>query len=231
MTDESQLTAVSETVSHLAARWAQADKRILREVFPLLAEGRPVPVERIVAAAGATRSSVEEALESGRAGRDAEGRVVELSGLMLGPTMHRVEIGNIALFSCCALLAQLVPALLERPVRVESVDPVSRGLVVLDITPEGVTALEPREAVGSFVVTAPNAIAGDVGANFCRHVHHFTSPIQRARSPRPTRGGTRWESTSSMQLRGCCIRRLGRARCRACGSRSGKRSGPARWSA
>ena len=176
MTDESQLTAVSETVSHLAARWAQADKRILREVFPLLAEGRPVPVERIVAAAGATRSSVEEALESGRAGRDAEGRVVELSGLMLGPTMHRVEIGNIALFSCCALLAQLVPALLERPVRVESVDPVSRGLVVLDITPEGVTALEPREAVGSFVVTAPNAIAGDVGANFCRHVHHFTSP-------------------------------------------------------
>jgi hypothetical protein len=125
-TNDSQRTAVSETIGHLAARWVHADKRILQEVFPLLAEGRPVPVERIVAAAGAAPSSVEEALESGRAGRDTEGRVVELSGLMLGPTMHRVMIGDKALFCCCALLAQLVPTLLERPVTVESVDPVSR---------------------------------------------------------------------------------------------------------
>ena len=88
--------------------------------------------------------SVEEALESGRAGRDREGRVVELSGLMLGPTKHWVEVGGKALFSCCALLAQLVPALIKRSVRVESVDPVSRRLVVLDITPEGVAAWASR---------------------------------------------------------------------------------------
>jgi alkylmercury lyase len=120
--------------------------------------------------------SVEKALELGRAGRDTEGQVVELSGLMLSPTMHRVEIGDIALFSCCALLAQLVPALIGRPVRVDSVDPVSRRLVVLDISPEGVTAVEPLEAVGSFVVTELSGVAQDVGANFCRHVHHFASP-------------------------------------------------------
>jgi hypothetical protein len=44
------------------------------------------------------------------------------------------------------------------------------------ITPEGITVLEPGDAVGSFIVTEPTTVAEDVGANFCRHVHHFTSP-------------------------------------------------------
>ncbi len=167
--------SVAETVEHLAARWAQADKRILRHVFPLLTEGQPVPVARIAEASQSSASMVEAALEHGRADRDSEGRVVELSGLMLSPTMHRVEIDDVALFSCCALLAQLVPALVGRPVRVESVDPLSRRVVSLDMTPEGVTAVEPSGAVASFVVTEPGGVAQDVGANFCRHVHHFAS--------------------------------------------------------
>jgi hypothetical protein len=176
MNNESIPTAVADTIGHLTARWAHADKRILRVVFLLLAEGKPVPVTRIAEAAGVALSSVEQALELARAERDVEGRVVELSGLMLSPTMHRVEIGDIALFSCCALLAQLVPALVGRPVRVESVDPVSRHLVVLDVAPEGVTAVDPPEAVGSFIVTEPSGVAQDVGASFCRQVYHFASP-------------------------------------------------------
>lgn len=176
MNDESVRVAVADTIGHLAARWAHADKRILRQVFPLLAEGRPVPVERIAEAARTTASSVEAALELGRAGRDDEGRVVELAGLMLAPTMHRVAIADIALFSCCALLAQLAPSLIGRPVRVESVDPVTRRLVRLDIEPEGVAAAEPRAAVASFIETEPSGVAQDVEASFCRHVHHFASP-------------------------------------------------------
>lgn len=166
---------VSETIGHLAARWAKADKRILRQVFPLLVEGRPVPVTRISEVTGSTPSMVEAALELGRAERDMEGRVIELSGLMLSPTMHRVVIGNVGLFSCCALLAELVPALIGQPVTVESIDPVSRRIVRLVITPEGVAAVEPEGAVGSFVLTEAGGVMADVGANFCRHVHHFAS--------------------------------------------------------
>ena len=173
---EPNRTAVSDTVAHLAARWSHADKRILRAVFPLLAEGKPVPVTRIAEAIGALPSRVESALELGRAERDSEGRVVELSGLTLSPTMHRVEIDDIVLFSCCALLAQLVPLILGRPIRVESVDPVSRHLVRLDVVPEGVTAVMPATAVGSFVVTQPRGVAQDVGANFCSQVLFFASP-------------------------------------------------------
>ncbi len=175
MDRESYREAVSHTIGHLAARWAKADKRILRQVFPLLAEGQPVPVARISEVTGSTPSMVETALESGRAERDAEGRVVELSGLMLSPTMHRVMIGDVALFSCCALLAELVPALIDRPVSVESIDPVSRRVVRLVITPEGVAEVEPERAVGSFVLTEADGMRTNVSTNFCRHVHHFAS--------------------------------------------------------
>jgi alkylmercury lyase len=176
MNDDSHRSAISDTIEHLAARWAHADKKILRSVFPLLAEGSPVPVTRIAEVTGALPSNVESALRDGRAGRDTEGRVIELSGLMLDPTMHRVEIGDIALFSCCALLALLVPALLGRSIRLESVDPVSRHIVRLDVGPDGVTTVKPEAAVSSFVVTEPSGAAEDVGANFCSHVLLFASP-------------------------------------------------------
>ena len=175
MDRQSYREAVAQTVRHLAARWAKADKQILRQVFPLLAEGRPVPVRRISEATRVAPSVVEAALDSGRAERDEEGRVVELSGLMLSPTLHRVMIGDVALFSCCALLAELVPAFIERPVSVESVDPVSRHVVKLVITPKGVAEVKPEEAVGSFVVTEARSMAVNVNAAFCRHVHHFAS--------------------------------------------------------
>jgi len=58
---------------------------------------------------------------------------------------------------------------------VESVDPVSRRIVRLAITPEGVSSVEPAGAVASFVYTEPSDMAEDVGAYFCRHVHHFAS--------------------------------------------------------
>lgn len=118
---------------------------------------------------------VEAALALGRAELDVEGRVVELSGLMLSPTMHRVLIGDVALFGCCALLAELVPSLTGRSVVVESIDPVNRHVVRLVINPEGINAVEPEEAVGSFVLTDVREVAADVSANFCRHVYHFTS--------------------------------------------------------
>jgi hypothetical protein len=164
-----------DTLEQLAARWAAADKRILRPVFPLLAAGQPVPVLRIAEMAGASPSEVERALERGRAGRDGEGRVVELSGLTLGPTLHRLEIAEAVLFSCCALLAHLVPWLLGQPIKMESVDPVTRRLVKLTVAPGAISAVEPPGAMSSFVRTAPGDMTGDVGASFCRHVHHFVS--------------------------------------------------------
>jgi len=175
VTHEDRRARIVQSVEHLAARWRDTNGGLLREVFPLLAEGRPVPVERIADRTGAPSTIVEEALVHGRAGRDGAGRVVELSGLTLSPTLHRVDVGGVALYSCCALLAHLTPLLLARAVRLESVDPRGRGLIRMILTPAGVAGTAPRDAVGTFVTTEPESVAACVGANFCSHVHHFTN--------------------------------------------------------
>jgi hypothetical protein len=175
MADEDYRKEISETVEHIAARWTKPDKRILRRVFPLLAEGQPVPVTRIVQAMDSESSVVERALELGRAGRDEKGRVTELFGIQLTPTMHRIEVDGIALFSCCAVTAHLVPDLTQRPAIVESVDPVSRQVVRLTVTTEGVQSVEPGDAVGTLVRTDLRGVMENVGVTFCRHVCHFAS--------------------------------------------------------
>lgn len=173
-------TASSNTVNHLAARWEEADKTILRKIFPLLAEGRPVPLARIGEVSGRDREAIEAALKNGRAGRDQQDRVVELSGLQLSPTVHRIEIGQVALFACCALFSHVVPLLLKQEVKVESIDPVSRRVVRLNIAAQGVNQASPRKAMGALVVTEPDAVMRDAGKNFCRHVRHFASPESAA---------------------------------------------------
>lgn len=175
MDEESRHGAVLQTVRHLALRWEHADKQILRFVFRLLAEGKPVTAARIAGVVGAAPGAVEKALELARAGRDANEQVVELSGLTLNPTMHRLQIGDKVLFGCCALLAQLAALLVKETVRIDSVDPVSRRVVRLDVGPQGVGGIDPPEAMASFVVTDAASIAQDVGSAFCRHVNYFVS--------------------------------------------------------
>lgn len=174
MTDQARRARILESIKHLAARWRDGDTNLLREVFPLLAEGRPVSVERIADRTGASARTVEVALAHGRAGRDRAGRVVELSGLTLSPSLHRLEVDGVVLYSCCALLAHLTPLLLQRAVRLESVDPHGRGLIRIEFTPGAVPAPDPKEAVGTFVTTDLESVIANVGGNFCSHVHHFT---------------------------------------------------------
>lgn len=165
---------ISNTIADLAARWNNADNKLLRQVFPMLAEGRPVEVERIAERTGTTVKVVQKALVNGRASRDSYGHVIELSGLMLDPTLHRIEVKGIALFSCCALLAHMTPFFLGRPVILESVDPQNRGIIRLEINSRSIESITPSEAVGTFVVTKQHELDANIREAFCSHVHHFT---------------------------------------------------------
>lgn len=161
------------TIEHLANRWAAADKQVLRHVFPLLAEGRPIQIEQIAEKAGTSVEIAEKALAKGRASLDAAGRVVELSGLTLTPSLHRVEVDGVALFSCCALLAHMTPFLLGRDVKLESVDLLDRRLIRFELSPTAVAAVAPAHAAATFVETEPMAMETNIAAAFCSHVHHF----------------------------------------------------------
>ena len=167
------LDSFDNLIEHLVSRWQHADKTILRQLFFLLAEGRPVPPSRLAELTGKDMVSVEKALINGRTSRDEEGNVIELFGIMQMPSRHRIQIGQICLFSCCALVAQMVPLLLSRSTIIESVDPISNRLVRLDISPSGIQSVEPLSTVGTLVITKQEEVLTDVRSAFCMHVHHF----------------------------------------------------------
>jgi alkylmercury lyase len=168
-----QLDFFVPTLERLAARWGSTGP--LLPGFPLLAQGRPVSVEEVAAAAGTEPSQVERAVDAARCERDVHGRLIDLYGLTLTPTLHRLTIDGKVLFACCALWAQVIPKLVERTVEVESVDPSRRELVRLTLSPVGIEAVEPPGSVATLAVADQEAIDRDVGEAWCRQVAHFVS--------------------------------------------------------
>ena len=162
------------TLQRLAARWGSAGP--LLPGFPLLARGRPVSVEEIAAAAGTAPGQVERAVDAARCRRDENGRLIDLYGLTLTPTLHRLSITGRVLFSCCALWAHVIPKLIERTAQVESVDPMRRELVSLTISPAAIEAVDPPGSVATLAVADQDAIDRDVGEAWCHQVAHFVSP-------------------------------------------------------
>lgn len=161
---------VEAMVTCVARRWRTPDTALLRPLFPMLAEGRPVPVARLARGVGRDPATLGAALGFGRTERDRCGNVIELFGVGLAPTRHRVTIGDVALFTCCALVAQMLAPLLDTTLTVESVAPLGNRLVRLVVSPEGLEAVEPRGAAGTLVDVTDELIAADVRAAFCDHV-------------------------------------------------------------
>lgn len=167
------LQAFRPTIDLLADRWGDAGP--LLQGFPLLARGKPLAIEEIAEAAGINVKGVERAVDAARCERDAEGRLIDLYGLTLTPTPHRLEIDKKILFSCCALWAHVVPKLVKATVQVESIDPIRREVVRLSVSPAGVESVDPAESAATLAAATEEAIAANVYEAFCFQVRHFIS--------------------------------------------------------
>lgn len=166
------LAELDKTVGHLAVRWR--DARGFVPAFPLLVRDGPLEIRHLAEATGMTEESVDDALHRARSERDSEGRLVELYGLTLRPTLLRLRIEKKVVFACCALWCHVIPRLVGSVAEVEAVDPVRRKLVRLVLGPEGIRTIEPQGAVASMITVGPE-VEGvqDVGQVFCRHVRYF----------------------------------------------------------
>ena len=174
MTSQIPHKSSSATIQHLAVAWREA--KVLLPLFPLLAKGEPLDVDRASRATGVPASEIERAAAAGRCERDSEGRLVDLYGMTLAPTLHRIEVDSKIVYSCCALWAHVVPKLLGQSVAVQSVDPIRRELIRMSIDPTGVETVEPVGATATMVVSNEEEISDDVRASFCHQVRHFVSP-------------------------------------------------------
>jgi alkylmercury lyase len=141
----------------------------------MLAEGKPLPIDQLAAETGHEVDRLRELLVSVRSQFDEEGRLVDLFGMTLEPTPHRLEIGTNVVYSCCALWAHVIPKLIGRSISVRSTDPVGGELVSLSVSPVGIEFLEPVGAAATMAVASAQDIAADVSAAFCHHVNHFAS--------------------------------------------------------
>jgi alkylmercury lyase len=138
----------------------------------LLAQGEPVGFEDLAAATGGSAEEVRQALAAiPDVEYDHAGRVIGL-GLTQQPTPHRFAINGQQLYTWCALDTLIFPSLIGLPARVESTYGEAGRPVNVEIGPDGVSHVDPPDAVVSLV--NPEDMSS-VRSAFCNQVHFFAS--------------------------------------------------------
>ena len=147
--------------------------RFMAAMIRLVAEGRPVALERIAAASGVPVEEIESWLRA-QPGTDwdDEGRLVGF-GLTQRPTPHRYIVDGRVLYTFCAADMLIFTPILGRPARVESSCAKTGRAIRVELTPKGVTSVDPTTAVISRVSLAGGL--GDIRGSLCDHGHFFAS--------------------------------------------------------
>jgi alkylmercury lyase len=169
--DADELTAVAD---QLAERLCGPHERLRVVLLRLLAQGRPVSLARLAAAAATTSAVVADTLAAyPDIERDAGGDIVGW-GLSLLPTAHQFRLGPTALFTWCVFDTLMYPAILGRTAVVATSCPTTRSAIQLVVHPDAIAALNPPSAVMSVVLPdAPSCAT--IRAAFCAHGHAFAT--------------------------------------------------------
>jgi alkylmercury lyase len=146
---------------------------LLPPLLHLLAEGAPVPPERLAIAVGKPLLEVKSALREvpGPVEFDREGRIVGW-GLTLRPTEHRVEVEGHTLYTWCAEETLVFPIILGKRFRVTSPCYQTGEPIRVEVDPMRVERVEPKSAVVSVLFPLEN-LSRDTA---CAHGHYFSSP-------------------------------------------------------
>ena len=164
-----QVSSIADTVG-VALRCCD-DPRLAVALLKTLAGGEPVAEPQLAVTAGRERAQVATVLARWPSvQRDEQGRVIGFSGLSLRPTPHRFQVDGHALFTWCAWDALFLPAVLDRPARVESKCPVTGADVRLTVEPHRIRDCDPQAALVSFP-SAEAVSTADITGSFCTHVH------------------------------------------------------------
>lgn len=147
--------------------------RFTAPMIRLVAEGRPVALERLAAVSGVAVEEIESWLRA-QPGTDWDdgGRLLGF-GLTQRPTPHRYTVDGRVLFTFCAADTLIFTPILGRPASVESSCPTTGRSIRLELTPDAVTSVDPSTTVVSQVNLAGDA--RDIRGSACDHGHFFAS--------------------------------------------------------
>jgi len=167
---------VEHSLNPVVARWAEQDKGMLLPLFRLIASGEPLEEAQLAKDLNIGADAFSAALSTSLAEIDSLGRVSELFGITRETTLHRIDVGGETLFSCCALVAHMVPAIMQQAVTVESTDPIDGSSIRLMISADfELQYVEPSTACGSMVDCEVEDIIASPRNKFCCHVKHFAA--------------------------------------------------------
>lgn len=170
---------------------------MMRRLILFLAEGQPVPLERIAVVLERSTDEVATVLRQLPSIEfDKDGNVVG-AGLTLRPTPHRFTINDRTMFTWCALDALMFPGLIGQTVQVESPCVATGTPVRVKITPNGVEQIEPLQAVVSMLVPE---VSADIRRSFCCDVNFFSSDEAASQWLTEHPGGTTLSVTGAYQL-------------------------------
>jgi alkylmercury lyase len=145
----------------------------LPHLWRLVAEGEPVALDRLAAAAGRTVDEVRRYFATAPDTEwDDSGRIVGF-GLTLRPTPHSFTVDGATVYGWCATDVLIAPVLLRRSGVVESTCPFTGQPIHVEVTPEGVVRVDPPQAVVS--VVRPSEKVADLRAETCALGHFFSS--------------------------------------------------------
>ncbi len=167
---------VEQSLMPVVARWAEQDKGMLLPLFRLIASGEPLDENQLAEALYIGADAFSAALSASLAEIDSLGRVSELFGITRETTLHRIDVGGETLFSCCALVAHMVPAIMQQAVTVESIDPINGDKIRLAISADSeLQRVHPLISRASMVDCAVEEIVSSPRTKFCCHVKHFAT--------------------------------------------------------
>lgn len=173
---ETMNSRVERSLAPVVARWANQDKYLLLPLFSMIASGEQLQHARLARQLGRRTDAVIAALSASLAEMDPQGRVTELFGITRDLTLHRIEVGGDILYSCCALVAHMVPAIWRQAAVIESTDPVCGRKVRLVVSSDcEVLQVEPESTRATLVDCTAEQIRASTRNTFCCHVKHFAS--------------------------------------------------------
>ena len=170
---------LAELADELARAMPQLDKRGQRvavELYRLLAEGEPVPEDRVAKRSGIPRDETTAILgEWPGVYRNEAGEIVGFWGLAQPEfPPHEFEVDGKRLWTWCSWDSLFIPVVLARTARVESVCAATGEKVQATVGPDGVEDVSPARAVISFL-RPQREFDHDVILSFCHHVLFFSS--------------------------------------------------------
>ncbi|VAX20203.1 hypothetical protein MNBD_NITROSPINAE01-818, partial [hydrothermal vent metagenome] len=170
------LNELADKIAGLLPTLNEDERRVSATIYRLLAEGSPVPSEKIAKTLNMPLDVVKNILDGwpGVYYNDA-GHIIGYWGLTTQQMGHGFEVDGKELYAWCAWDTLFMPGIIGKTATVTSSCPVTKEKIRLTVGPDGIRAAEPAEVYVSFVTPDAGKFREDVINSFCHLIYFFSS--------------------------------------------------------